>query len=63
MTWKIGVPDAETGLVLKMMPGQTPYTEEELKLLFGIVHDSAVAEITEDDELAMGNYWGKDQDE
>lgn len=62
MTWKIGIPDARTGLELMMMPGQTPYTEEELKLLFGLVRDAAIADVDEESEwYAMCDYFERER--
>lgn len=38
---------------IKMMPGQEPYTKEELDRLYKFVGEAAAAEVTEDDKLIM----------
>ena len=36
--------------MIRMMPGQEPYTDEELKELYHLVRDAAAAEVTELEE-------------
>ena len=38
---------------IKMIPGQKPYTEVELKKLYGLVDDAAAANISETEETEM----------
>ena len=38
---------------IKMIPGQEPYTREELDRLYAIVGEVAAMDFTEDDDLVM----------
>lgn len=38
-------------MTIKMMPGQKPYTEAELKKLYKLIADAAEADVTEVEEV------------